>query len=259
MPASNSRSNTPAHVQRLQIQQHAKTIQGRSIAPFAPSPRKISIIYGSGHRRRGGMQLGQVAHLDFSSNAAAGTLRRRLNDELPADINILCYASQVPHLFHARHHRSPPRPVRLPGGDARSPSRLSVWVKRAARPPPFAPPPKLSSAFVTSIVRRAGMRATTARRAATLVRRRPPRDHRGRRSAPRQHPGIAFPVEDGAAEWRCSEIGRGWLRPIRIRISSRRVRPHRPGDRAAGPVSFRAGLITKANRAGASRRGPRLP
>src|SRR4029453_703948 len=46
--------------------------------------------------------LAQVAHLDVSTSLPAETLRRRLNDELPADINVLA-ATVVPHRFHARH------------------------------------------------------------------------------------------------------------------------------------------------------------
>ena len=46
--------------------------------------------------------LAQVAHLDVSTNLPPDTLRGRLNDELPADINILA-AEVVPHRFHARH------------------------------------------------------------------------------------------------------------------------------------------------------------
>jgi tRNA pseudouridine38-40 synthase len=43
-----------------------------------------------------------VAHFDVSTNLPPETLRHRLNDELPADINILT-AEVVPHRFHARH------------------------------------------------------------------------------------------------------------------------------------------------------------
>jgi len=46
--------------------------------------------------------LAQVAHLDVVTSLPAETLRHRLNDELPADINILA-AVPVPHRFHARH------------------------------------------------------------------------------------------------------------------------------------------------------------
>jgi tRNA pseudouridine38-40 synthase len=47
--------------------------------------------------------LAQVAHLDVSTNLPSDTLRVRLNDKLPQDINVLS-AEVVPHRFHARHH-----------------------------------------------------------------------------------------------------------------------------------------------------------
>jgi tRNA pseudouridine38-40 synthase len=43
-----------------------------------------------------------VAHLDVSTTLAPDPLVRRVNEELPADINIL-EATVVPHRFHARH------------------------------------------------------------------------------------------------------------------------------------------------------------
>jgi tRNA pseudouridine38-40 synthase len=55
-----------------------------------------------GANRRGVHALAQVAHLDVATSLPADTLVRRLNDELPADINILA-AAPVPHRFHARH------------------------------------------------------------------------------------------------------------------------------------------------------------
>src|SRR5207302_9729353 len=59
-------------------------------------------LYGSGRTDAGVHALAQVAHLDVSTNVPAEQLRRRINDELPADINILA-ADRVPHRFHARH------------------------------------------------------------------------------------------------------------------------------------------------------------
>src|SRR4029077_15080665 len=41
-------------------------------------------------------------HLDVATTLPPATLRRRVNDALPADINVLA-AAQVPHRFHARH------------------------------------------------------------------------------------------------------------------------------------------------------------
>ena len=87
-----------------QIQKNAKTVQGEiDRAVRTVTGRKDFELYGSGRTDAGVHALGQVAHLDVSTSVAAEPLRRRLNDELPADINILS-AVQVPHRFHARHH-----------------------------------------------------------------------------------------------------------------------------------------------------------
>jgi tRNA pseudouridine38-40 synthase len=87
-----------------QIQKNAKTVQGEiDRAVRTVTGRKDFELYGSGRTDAGVHALGQVAHLDVSTNLAAEPLRRRLNDELPADINILA-STQVPHRFHARHH-----------------------------------------------------------------------------------------------------------------------------------------------------------
>ena len=87
-----------------QIQQNAKTVQGEiDRAVRTVTGRKDFELYGSGRTDAGVHALAQVAHLDVSTSLPAESLRRRLNDELPADINILG-AAQVPHRFHARHH-----------------------------------------------------------------------------------------------------------------------------------------------------------
>ena len=86
-----------------QIQKNAKTIQGeidRAVREI--TKRKDFELYGSGRTDAGVHALAQVAHLDVVTNLPSETLRRRLNDDLPADINILD-AVQVPHRFHARH------------------------------------------------------------------------------------------------------------------------------------------------------------
>ncbi len=85
-----------------QIQKNAKTIQGEiDRAARTVTARKDFELYGAGRTDAGVHALAQVAHLDIATNLPAETLRRRLNDELPADINILA-ATQVPHRFHAR-------------------------------------------------------------------------------------------------------------------------------------------------------------
>jgi tRNA pseudouridine38-40 synthase len=87
-----------------QIQKNARTIQGEiDRAVRVVTGRKDFELYGSGRTDAGVHALAQVAHLDVSTNLPPDSLRRRLNDELPADINILA-AAQVPHRFHARHH-----------------------------------------------------------------------------------------------------------------------------------------------------------
>jgi tRNA pseudouridine38-40 synthase len=86
-----------------QIQKNARTIQGEiDRVTRTVTGRKDFELYGSGRTDAGVHAAGQVAHLDVSTTLPAESLRRRLNDELPADINILA-AEQVPHRFHARH------------------------------------------------------------------------------------------------------------------------------------------------------------
>lgn len=86
-----------------QIQKNARTVQGEiDHAVRAVTGRSDFELYGSGRTDAGVHALAQVAHLDVSTNLAADQLVRRLNDELPADINILL-ATVVPHRFHARH------------------------------------------------------------------------------------------------------------------------------------------------------------
>jgi tRNA pseudouridine38-40 synthase len=86
-----------------QIQKNAKTIQGElDRAVRAVTGRRDFELYGSGRTDAGVHALGQIAHLDVSTPLGDEPLRQRLNDELPADINILAM-QRVPHRFHARH------------------------------------------------------------------------------------------------------------------------------------------------------------
>jgi len=86
-----------------QIQKNARTVQGEiDRAVRTVTGRKDFELYGAGRTDAGVHALAQVAHLDVASNVPAETMRRRLNDELPADINILAQRV-VPHRFHARH------------------------------------------------------------------------------------------------------------------------------------------------------------
>jgi tRNA pseudouridine38-40 synthase len=86
-----------------QIQKNAKTVQGEiDRAVRTVTARKDFELYGSGRTDAGVHALAQVAHLDVSTNLPPESLLSRLNDELPADINLLA-AEIVPHRFHARH------------------------------------------------------------------------------------------------------------------------------------------------------------
>jgi len=86
-----------------QIQKNARTVQGEIDRAVRSVTRRNDFeLYGSGRTDAGVHALAQTAHLDVSTTLPPESLRRRLNDELPADINILA-AAQVPHRFHARH------------------------------------------------------------------------------------------------------------------------------------------------------------
>jgi len=85
-----------------QIQNNARTIQGElERAVKDATGRRPLELYGSGRTDAGVHALAQVAHLDVDTTLPAETLRRRINDALPADINVL-HVERVRHRFHAR-------------------------------------------------------------------------------------------------------------------------------------------------------------
>jgi tRNA pseudouridine38-40 synthase len=86
-----------------QVQKNARTVQGeleRAIRE-GTGVRKFE-LYGSGRTDAGVHALAQVAHVDIDSSLPPETLRRRINEALPSDINIL-RIERVRHRFHARH------------------------------------------------------------------------------------------------------------------------------------------------------------
>ncbi len=86
-----------------QIQKNARTVQGEIDRAVRTITRRDDFeLYGSGRTDAGVHALAQVAHLDVSTSLPPATLVARLNEELPADINLLS-AIVVPHRFHARH------------------------------------------------------------------------------------------------------------------------------------------------------------
>lgn len=86
-----------------QIQKNARTVQGEIDRAVRVATRAREFeLYGSGRTDAGVHALAQVAHLDIQISLPPETLRQRLNDELPGDINILSVLG-VPRRFHARH------------------------------------------------------------------------------------------------------------------------------------------------------------
>jgi tRNA pseudouridine38-40 synthase len=86
-----------------QIQKNARTVQGElhQAVLEATGVREFE-LYGSGRTDAGVHALAQIAHLDVRTSLPPEGLRRRLNDALPADINVLA-VDKAPHKFHARH------------------------------------------------------------------------------------------------------------------------------------------------------------
>jgi tRNA pseudouridine38-40 synthase len=91
------------HYSGWQIQKNARTVQGElDRAIRAVTSRDRFELYGSGRTDAGVHALAQVAHLDIATTLPPQTLLARLNDELPADINLL-HVDKASHKFHARH------------------------------------------------------------------------------------------------------------------------------------------------------------
>jgi tRNA pseudouridine38-40 synthase len=85
-----------------QAQKNARTVQGAlHEAVRRVSGRADFESYGAGRTDAGVHALQQVAHLDLETRLAPEPLRRALNDELPADVNLLRLA-KVTRQFHAR-------------------------------------------------------------------------------------------------------------------------------------------------------------
>jgi tRNA pseudouridine38-40 synthase len=86
-----------------QVQKNARTVQGELERAIAEVSGTLEFeLYGSGRTDAGVHALAQVAHLDLATSVPPDMLMRRINDELPSDINILGI-QKVRHTFHARH------------------------------------------------------------------------------------------------------------------------------------------------------------
>jgi tRNA pseudouridine38-40 synthase len=86
-----------------QIQKNARTVAGDiERAVIAVTGVQTFELYGAGRTDAGVHALAQVAHLQIDTRLDAETLRWRINDELPSDINVL-EVVRAPQRFHARH------------------------------------------------------------------------------------------------------------------------------------------------------------
>ena len=88
-----------------QAQVNARTVQGSLVASLHEIAGPDVVLHGAGRTDAGVHALGQVASLHLPPAAAPVDLeafRRRWNDLLPADINVLSLVPAPPG-FHARH------------------------------------------------------------------------------------------------------------------------------------------------------------
>jgi tRNA pseudouridine38-40 synthase len=86
-----------------QIQKNARTVAGELSSAIGKVLDSAEFeLYGAGRTDAGVHALRQVAHLEAKTMLAPEILRRKINDELPADVNILEIEKASPQ-FHARH------------------------------------------------------------------------------------------------------------------------------------------------------------
>lgn len=86
-----------------QIQKNARTVQGEIVAALRDVLKSTDFeFYGSGRTDAGVHALMQVAHLEAKTMLAPEILKMKINDLLPADINIL-EIEKAQSNFHARH------------------------------------------------------------------------------------------------------------------------------------------------------------
>ena len=87
-----------------QKQKNARTVQGDLEYAMAETLNTDDFeCQGSGRTDAGVHALMQVAHLEARMTMPLETFRRRVNDALPPDINLLA-VTKANHRFHARHH-----------------------------------------------------------------------------------------------------------------------------------------------------------
>ncbi|MCX6139686.1 MAG: tRNA pseudouridine(38-40) synthase TruA [Candidatus Kapabacteria bacterium] len=87
-----------------QVQNNARTVQGELIGAIAGAlgDRNFEFV-GSGRTDSGVHALYQVAHLEAPTMLAPHILKLKVNDLLPADVNVI-EVTKAPPRFHSRHH-----------------------------------------------------------------------------------------------------------------------------------------------------------
>ena len=86
-----------------QIQKNARTVAGEIERAVHDVTRRGEFeLYGAGRTDAGVHAIAQVAHLELYTDLPPDSLRRRVNDALPADIHIR-RIEKAAHRFHARH------------------------------------------------------------------------------------------------------------------------------------------------------------
>jgi tRNA pseudouridine38-40 synthase len=86
-----------------QVQKNARTIHGELMSAIGSALDATDFeFYGAGRTDAGVHAMQQVAHLEARTMLAPEILRRKINDLLPADINVL-EIEKAPSNFHARH------------------------------------------------------------------------------------------------------------------------------------------------------------
>lgn len=87
-----------------QRQKNARTVQGELERALREGLEIEEFEFqGAGRTDAGVHAVGQVAHLEATLQLPSDIIRHRVNDSLPADINILTVTRAHPR-FHARHH-----------------------------------------------------------------------------------------------------------------------------------------------------------
>jgi tRNA pseudouridine38-40 synthase len=85
-----------------QVQTDARTVAGELLSVLRKSLGESPRLIGAGRTDQGVHAEGQVANFFTRSTLGTGVILERLNEGLPADINVL-RAEDVPMSFHSRH------------------------------------------------------------------------------------------------------------------------------------------------------------